>query len=90
MAYQDLLARSMTLVLRADAARQAIRFRSGLAEGLSVTLRQRRPLDPFEFHDWLIEDWRPVSDAWSRVHVVGSQQAIDVADRLLDACGDLL
>lgn len=89
-AYQDLLARSMTLALRADTARQAIRLRSGLSEGLSVTLRQRRPVDPFELHDWLSEDWRPVSDAWSRVHVVGSQHAIDVADRLLDACGDLL
>ncbi|WP_147437484.1 hypothetical protein [Micromonospora musae] len=89
-AYQDLLARTMTLALRADTVRQTMRFRSGLAEGLSITLRQRRPLDSFELHDWLSEDWRPVSDAWSQVHVVGSQQAIDVADRLLDACGDLL
>lgn len=45
----------------------AKRFRSGITEGLAVSLGQRKPLDVFQLHEWLEADFRPLTDAYSRV-----------------------
>lgn len=89
-AYGDLLARSTTLSLRAGALGNAMRLRSGLTESLDVLLRLRRPLDPLELHDWIDKDVGPITEAWSRVWAVGTQEAIEMANRLVLACMDVL
>lgn len=41
-------------------------------------------------HDWLEKDYEPINDAWSKIQVIGSPDAVDEATQLLDACADLL
>jgi hypothetical protein len=67
-----------------------MRFRSGLNESLSVLLRLRRTLDSLEPYDWTDRDLRPIGDAWLRVWVLGTQQAIDAADRVMIACFEVM
>jgi len=68
----------------------AKQFRSGIAEGVSVSLGQRKPLDVFQLHEWLEADFRPITDAYSKVRLVGSQEAIDIANNILTACSTLV
>jgi hypothetical protein len=89
-AYQEVLNRSRTIATRARTLGDAMRFRSGLNESLSVLLRLRRVLDSLELYDWMDKDLRPLGDAWLRVWVVGTQQAIDAADRVVIACFDMI
>lgn len=89
-AYQLVLNRSMTFAFRARTLGDAMRFRSGLNESLSVLLRLRRTLDSLELYDWIDRDLRPLGDAWLRVWVVGTQQAIDAADRVMIACEEVM
>src|SRR6266511_104052 len=62
-AYQEVLNRSITFAFRARTLGDAMRFRSGLSEGLSVLLRLRRTLDSLELYDWIDRDLRPLGDA---------------------------
>lgn len=89
-AYHELISRSLSLTARAGALRNAMRSRSGVKEGVDVTLRFRRPADVLELHDWLAKDFEPINDAWSRIQVVGTEEAVDAATQLLDACADVL
>ena len=89
-AYQEVLNRSMTFALRAKTLGDAMRVRSGLSEGLAVALWQRREVDPFELYEWIDRDFRPLGDAWARIWVVGTQEAIDAADKLVTTCGELM
>jgi hypothetical protein len=41
-------------------------------------------------HDWLARDFEPINDAWSKIQIVGTPEAIDVSTQLLDACADLV
>ena len=88
--YGKLLARSVTIVTRVRATGDTMRLRSGLAEGLDIALRHRRPIELMELHDWFSQDFRQLTDAWVKIWTVGTQNAIDAADRLVDACGDLI
>jgi len=89
-AYHQLIASSLSFVIRARTLRDAMRSRSGLGEGLQVTLRIRQPLDPLEFHDWLARGFEPMNQAWSQIEVIGSPEAVARATQLLDACADLV
>jgi hypothetical protein len=89
-AYLEVLSRSFTFALRASALGDAMRLRSGLGEGLSIALWHSRPLDPLDLHDWMDKDYRPLTDAWTQVWAVGTQQAIDAADGVMMACRELM
>jgi hypothetical protein len=89
-AYGDMLAHSMSLAARAQTVRGLLPLRSGLDEGVSIVLRLRKPIDSFDLHDWLDRDLAPLTNAWSQVWAVGSQEGIDAADELMDACADLI
>ena len=88
-AYTDLLARSSNFVNRAQAMRQAIVHRTGLTEGVEVTLRNRKPIDTMQLYDWMHEDFDALVNGWTKVWCLGSQQAIDAADALVEACRDV-
>jgi hypothetical protein len=88
-AYAELLTRSLAAASRIQAARTTMQLRSGLQEGLSILLHHCKPLDFFDFYDWLHQDMTPLHEAWSKVWMVGSQEAMDAADRLVTACADL-
>jgi len=89
-AYSELHARVFAFVLRIGTLGLAKQLRSGIGEGLAVVLGQRRPVDIFELHKWLEEDFRAISDAYTKVCLIGSQEAIDIAGKLLASCSDLI
>ncbi|MGH2914037.1 MAG: hypothetical protein ACRDMX_03530 [Solirubrobacteraceae bacterium] len=43
-----------------------------------------------EFHDWFAQGFEPITQAWSRIQIIGSRAAVDAATELVNACGDLL
>jgi hypothetical protein len=67
-----------------------MQVRSGVGEGVDVTLGLRRPMDPLELHDWFAQGFEPINEAWSTIQMIGSPEAVEAATDLLDACGDLL
>lgn len=89
-AYSELHARTFSFARRTDAFGLAKRLRSGISESLDISLRLRKPLDLFELYEWLDSDFRQLSDACSKICAIGSQEAIDVAYRLLALCGELM
>src|SRR5207245_11632387 len=89
-AYRELHARTFSFHRRVVSLAFAKLFRSGLGEGLSVTLRQRRPVDVFELHEWLDADFKAITDAYSKICAIGSQEAIDSASELVNLCGKLM
>lgn len=89
-AYADLLVASIGVALRADGLLTALKLRSGLAEGLAVTLGLRPPVDPLALHDWIDRDYASLMDAWSRVWVYGSAEGVRLGNLLVDGCGALM
>jgi hypothetical protein len=89
-AYHELIAHSLSFAIRARTLRSAMRTRSGLREGLDVTLGIRPPSDPLQFHDWFAQGFEPINQAWSKIEVVGSAAAVPAATRVLDACADVV
>ncbi len=67
-----------------------MRFRAGLLEGPSILLGLRRPIEPTDIFDWFNKEMEPVNEAWSRIWVIGTQDAVDAGNRLVYACSDLL
>jgi hypothetical protein len=89
-AYHQLISHSLSFAARASTLRNVMQTRSGLKEGVDVTFRLRRPFDPMELHDWLVKDFEPINDAWSKIQMIGTAASIDTATQLLDACADLI
>lgn len=89
-AYIALLVSSMAFVNRAQALNSAKRFRSGFVEWRDVTLGRRKPADPLELYEFFSRDGDKLNEAWARVWAIGSQEAIDAADRVVSACAALL
>lgn len=89
-AYAELHSRAFSIAYRIQAFGLLKRARSGLGEGFDIAMRQRKPVDILELHDWLEVESRPLHDAYSRVCVVGSQEAIDIATKIMGASGKLM
>jgi hypothetical protein len=89
-AYADLLVASVGMASRARTLLTGLKLRSGLAEGLAVTLGMRPRVDPLALHDWIDRDYARLMDAWSRVWVFGSAEGVRLGNRLVDACGALM
>jgi hypothetical protein len=89
-AYSELHARIFAFVRRVGTLGLAKQLSSGIGEGIAVTLGQRKPADVFELHEWIEADFRAISDAYSKVCLIGSQDAIDLAGKLLASCSDLI
>ena len=86
----EMLSRSLAVAMRAQAAAETVRLRSGLSEGVDIAIRLRKPLDLFEFHDWMAQDMAPLNTAWSVVWAHGDQEMVRLANALLSACSDLI
>ena len=86
-AYSMLLTRSIVIAHLASDLHAAMEVRSGLREGLNVTLRFQKALDPLELADRMRAEIQPLYDAWSEVWVVGSKEAIPEANDLVARCG---
>ncbi|HEY0166602.1 MAG TPA: hypothetical protein VGB75_06120 [Jatrophihabitans sp.] len=88
-AYVDLLVASQNLAFRMDTLLTTVKTRSGLGEGLAVTLGQRKPMDAMVLHDWLRVDLGPLMDAWSRAWACASPRGVELSNAVLDACNQM-
>lgn len=88
LAYQQLISRSLTFCGRTEALRKLID--SALNENDAVRASLGRPFGQLDVYDWLEKDYVPINDAWSKIRVIGSPEAVDEATQLLDACAELL
>ncbi len=89
-AYGELLLRSLTLAQRAATLMATARVRSGLREGLDVVLRHRKPLDPMQLHDWLMQDMLPAIEAWSNIWLTTPPPIVTKANELFGACSEVM
>jgi hypothetical protein len=80
----------MMVVHTVGMLRLAVEVRSGLKEGIDVAFHIRKPIEPFEIDDRLRRDFGPLFEAWSHIWVIGSQEAIKKANRLLDSAVTVL
>jgi hypothetical protein len=85
-----LLARSAIVAHTANGLHLTMQVRSGLGEGINVTLGKQKLLDPLELTDRLRADLQPLYEAWSEVWVVGSKEAIPEANDLVAQCGTVM
>ncbi len=69
---------------------ESMRLRSGLSEGLDVTLRLRKPADAMEFHDWMAQDVVPMHAALDEIWTRWDQDGVRVANDVVGKCMDLL
>jgi hypothetical protein len=89
-AYAGLLSRSLAVAMRARAMGETMRSRSGITEGVDVTLRQRKPVDLFELHDWVASDLAPLNEALTELWTRADQEGIRLANDVVSKCSDLL
>lgn len=87
---QELLSRSLAVAIRARTMGDTMKSRSGLREGLDVTLRQRKPIDPLELHDWMATDFAPLNAALSEIWTRDDQEGIRLANNVVNKCAVLL
>jgi hypothetical protein len=87
---QELLARSMTVATRSRAMGDTMRFRSGLREGWDVALRQRKPVDSLELHDWMAKDLAPLNAALTEIWTRDNQEGVRLANDVVNKCAALL
>jgi hypothetical protein len=85
-----MLSRSLAFSLRARFLGLQMQLRSGLSEGVDVTLRLRKPADVLDLHDWLAADLAPLDEAWSAIWARGDQEMIWRANDLLSKCRAIL
>ncbi|MBV9451017.1 MAG: hypothetical protein JO345_34530 [Streptosporangiaceae bacterium] len=89
-AMADLLSRSLAVAMRARAMDEAVKLRSGLSEGVDVALRQRKPADIFELHDWMARDLAPLNEALTEIWTRDNQEGVRLANDLVNKCMALL
>jgi hypothetical protein len=89
-AYTQLLTAAMMVVHTVGMLRLAVEVRSGLKEGIDVALHVRKPIEPFEIDDHLRRDFGPLFEAWTHIWMIGSPEAIQKANRLLDSAVEVL
>ncbi|HET9081114.1 MAG TPA: hypothetical protein VFO01_11460 [Trebonia sp.] len=87
---RELLSRSLAVAMRARVMGDTMKSRSGLKEGLDVTLRQRKPVDPLELHDWMARDLAPLNAALSEIWTRDNQEGVRLANDVVNKCAVLL
>jgi hypothetical protein len=87
---QELLNRSLAFAMRARAIDETVKLRSGLKEGFDVAMRNRKPADLLELHDWMAQDLAPLNAALSEIWTRDNQKGIRLANDVVNACTALL
>lgn len=78
------------LLFKAAAAHVSMEIRSGLREGLDVLLHLRKPLDLFEFNDYLMVEQGKILDAQATIWLTGDEALMTSAAVVVDAVGNLI
>lgn len=90
LAYSGMISHAASFALAAGALHLTAQVRSGLVEGLDITLHHRKPVEPLELHDWLMTELGPMMDAMAEIWVVGTSDAVVAADQLMLKCNKVL
>lgn len=86
----ELLASSEALTHRFSTIMATGIQRSGIGEGVDQLLRLRKPLDPLELWDWVAPDFRSMSNALSRLWLVGDRELVVLANQVVAQCAGLM
>jgi hypothetical protein len=89
-ALTELLSRSMAVAMRARTMGETMKSRSGLKEGLDITLHHRKPVDPLELHDWIAQDLVPLNTALCELWTRADQEGVRLANEVVRKCTDVL
>ncbi len=89
-AYRDVLTASMMVVNLATGMRMTMRIRSGVRESLDIVLHHRKPLEPLELSDRMAGVLKHLVAAQTAVWTTGSQRGIELTNKILEGCMDLL
>lgn len=81
---------ALRLAQRSGALFQTMHVRSGFTESLDIVLHHRKPVDPLELTDWIIQDIGPMLEAQSIIWFLGSDQLIKEASDALVAAGEVV
>jgi hypothetical protein len=87
-AYAELLTAS-ALVMNLGGVLRLVRVRSGNSEIVGLNSSQRTPSDPIELDNLLRRDYEPLVRARTNVWLVGSQAAIDQANRIVNIAAEM-
>ncbi len=88
LAYHQFISRPLTFSGRVGALRNTME--TAVKEGDKASATLGRPFGAIDVFEWLEKDLIPINDAWSKIQMIGSPEAVDESTQLLDACGDLL
>lgn len=89
-AYAALITAALDVALRAGTLNVTAQIRSGLKEGLNVTLFYRKPLDPMQLHDWMNQAYRPLFTAQYDIWLKGTATIVPFANLVVDAARDVV
>lgn len=82
----EMLSRSLGYALRARTMAEALKLRSGFREALGLALRQRKPADLFELHNWMVQDLGPLNVALGELWIRADQEGVRLANDLVASC----
>jgi len=89
-AYAELLTATALVMHRARVLGSIGQVRSGTTETVSLTSNQPKPIEPVELDAFLRREYEPLLRSWSDVWLVGSQAAINQANRLLNVAVEVI
>lgn len=90
LAYEEFLAPLLAFTLFTRSLGEAARFRSGLDESIAVLMGWRKPIEPFDLFDKMNRNMEPLNQAWSKIWLHGSQEAITAANVVVRTCADYM
>ena len=85
-AYSQMISHAASFALAAGAMHLTAQIRSGFIEALDIVLHHRKPVEPLDFHDWLMRELSPMLDAMAEIWVVGTPNAVVAANELMKKC----
>ncbi len=87
-AYAELLTAS-ALVMNLGGVLRLVQVRSGSSESVGLNSSQRKPFDPIELDNLLRRDYEPLIRARTDVWLVGSDAAIEQANRIANIAAEM-
>ena len=89
-AYSRLLAATGLVVHAADAFHFTMENRSGVGEGVDVTLHYRQPLDTLDLHELLSPVTTALYESMADVWTVGTPEAVRLGNVAVGRCADVM
>jgi hypothetical protein len=86
----ELIACAQRLTHRSGFLNLTVYSRSGFSESLDIAMHHRKPIDLLELGDYLDRDFGPMLRAQSTIWMIGDEELISGATRVILAAGDVI